>query len=85
MAGTRKPLPPDPPQETKTPIKLNDEKFPVHMFSPNAGIEQALIRAVDASKATTEIAIVPGLTSTYEAAVTPHLLQQGLRRSSPRT
>jgi len=57
MAGTRKPLPPDPPQETKTPIKLNDEKFPVHMFSPNAGIEQALIRAVDASKATIEIAM----------------------------
>lgn len=57
MAGTRKPLPPDPPQETKTPIDLNGEKFPIHMFSPNSGIEEALIRAIEASKATVEIAM----------------------------
>ena len=57
MAGKRKPLPPDPPQETETPITLNGERFPIHMFSPNAGIEQALVRAIEASKATIEIAM----------------------------
>lgn len=56
-AGTKKPLPPDPPQETETPINLNGERFPIHMFSPNSGIEQALIRAIEASKATVEIAM----------------------------
>jgi len=57
MAGRRKPLPPDPPQETETPIELNGELFPIHMFSPNSGIEQALVRAIEASKATIEIAM----------------------------
>jgi phosphatidylserine/phosphatidylglycerophosphate/cardiolipin synthase-like enzyme len=56
-AGKRKPAPPDPPQETETPINLNGEHFPIHMFSPNAGIEQALIRAIEASKATIQIAM----------------------------
>lgn len=53
----KKPLPPDPPQETETPIDLNGEKFPLHLFSPNAGIERALIRAIGASKKTIEIAM----------------------------
>ncbi len=57
MAGRKKPLPPDPPQETETPITLNGEAFPIHMFSPNSGIEQALIRAIEASKATIQIAM----------------------------
>ncbi len=57
MAGRKKPLPPPPPQETETPIELNGERFPVQMFSPNAGIEQALIRAIEASKATIQIAM----------------------------
>ncbi|MEQ1920569.1 MAG: phospholipase D-like domain-containing protein, partial [Elusimicrobiota bacterium] len=57
MAGRKKPLPPDPPQETETPISLNGERFPIHMFSPNSGIEQALIRAIEASKATIQIAM----------------------------
>ncbi len=57
MAGRKKPLPPNPPQETDTPIVLNGEHFPLHMFSPNSGIEQALIRAIEASKATVEIAM----------------------------
>ena len=56
-AGRKKPLPPDPPQETETPINLNGERFPIHMFSPNSGIEQALIRAIEASKATIQIAM----------------------------
>ncbi len=57
MAGRKKPLPPDPPQETETPISLNGERFPIHMFSPNSGIEQALIRAIEASKTTIQIAM----------------------------
>jgi len=57
MAGRKKPLPPDPPQETETPITLNGERFPIHMFSPNSGIEQALIRAIEASKATVQVAM----------------------------
>ena len=56
-AGRKKPLPPDPPQETETPVNLNGEHFPLHMFSPNSGIEQALIRAIEASKATIQIAM----------------------------
>lgn len=57
MAGRSKPLPPDPPRETETPITLNDERFPVHLFSPNSGIEESLIRAIEASKATIQIAM----------------------------
>jgi len=57
MAGRKKPLPPDPPQETQTPIELHGERFPIQMFSPNSGIEQALIRAIEASKATVQIAM----------------------------
>ncbi len=57
MAGRKKPLPPDPPQEAETPISLNGERFPLHLFSPNSGIEQALIRAIEASKATVQIAM----------------------------
>ncbi|MBI2386895.1 MAG: DUF1669 domain-containing protein [Elusimicrobia bacterium] len=57
MAGRSKPLPPDPPMETDKPIKLGRQRFPVHMFSPNAGIEQALIRAIEASKATIQVAM----------------------------
>ncbi|MDD5303190.1 MAG: phospholipase D-like domain-containing protein [Elusimicrobia bacterium] len=56
-AGKRKPLPPDPPQETETPISLNGERFPIQMFSPNAGIEKALVRAIEASKLTISIAM----------------------------
>lgn len=57
MAGRSKPLPPDPPMETETPIKLGRQRFPLHLFSPNSGIEQALIRAIEASKATVQIAM----------------------------
>ncbi len=57
MAGRKKPLPPDPPQETETPIELNGEHFPLQMFSPNAGIEQALIRAIEATQNTIQIAM----------------------------
>ncbi|UPT74736.1 MAG: phospholipase D-like domain-containing protein [Elusimicrobiota bacterium] len=58
MAGrAKKPLPPNPPQETETPISFNGESYPLQAFSPNAGIEQALVRAIDASKATIEIAM----------------------------
>jgi phosphatidylserine/phosphatidylglycerophosphate/cardiolipin synthase-like enzyme len=57
MAGKSKPLPPDPPIETDKPIKLGRQRFPLHLFSPNSGIEQALIRAIEASKATVQIAM----------------------------
>lgn len=57
MAGKSKPLPPDPPMETDKPIKLGRQRFPLHLFSPNSGIEQALIRAIEASKATVQIAM----------------------------
>lgn len=56
-AGKHKALPPDPPQETETPIDLNGARFPIQMFSPNAGIEKALIRAIEASKLTISIAM----------------------------
>ncbi len=57
-AGRRKkPLPPDPPQETETPIKLNETSYPIQMFSPNSGIETALIAAIEDSVKTIEIAM----------------------------
>lgn len=57
MAGRSKPLPPAPPMETEKPIKLGRLRFPLHLFSPNSGIEAALIKAIDASKATVQIAM----------------------------
>ncbi|HAZ07930.1 MAG TPA: hypothetical protein DCZ01_05255 [Elusimicrobia bacterium] len=48
---------PDPPRETETPISFNNENFPLQMFSPNAGIERALIRAIEASRLSIDIAM----------------------------
>ena len=55
--GQHKLAPTDPPQETETPIKLYKESFALQMFSPNAGIERAMIRAIDAAKFTIDIAM----------------------------
>ncbi|MEK7384120.1 MAG: phospholipase D-like domain-containing protein, partial [Elusimicrobiota bacterium] len=57
MAEQLKPPPPDPPQETDTPISLNGAMFPIHMFSPNVGIEKTLIRAIEASLISIDIAM----------------------------
>ncbi|MBI5245694.1 MAG: DUF1669 domain-containing protein [Elusimicrobia bacterium] len=53
----KKPLPPDPPQETEKPITLNGKSFPLQMFSPNAGIEAALIEAIGDAKKSIQIAM----------------------------
>lgn len=55
--GARKPLPPDPPQDTDAPIRLHDEAFPRQLFSPNGGVETALLRAIEAAKASVEVAM----------------------------
>ena len=56
-SGRRHPPPPDPPEETETPISFNNESFPLQMFSPNAGIERALIRAIKATLISIDIAM----------------------------
>ncbi len=56
-SGREKAEPSEMPRSQGTPIALHGEKFPMQMFSPNAGIEAALVRAIQASKATIEIAM----------------------------
>jgi phosphatidylserine/phosphatidylglycerophosphate/cardiolipin synthase-like enzyme len=63
-ASKRKPDPdgrtskfPAPPKDTGKPILFNRKKFPRAIFSPQGGIEDAVIRAVEASKATIDIAM----------------------------
>jgi phosphatidylserine/phosphatidylglycerophosphate/cardiolipin synthase-like enzyme len=63
-ASKRKPDPdgrtskyPAPPADTAKPIDFNGQHFPRAIFSPQGGIEDAIIRAVDAAKATIDIAM----------------------------
>ncbi len=56
-SGRSKPAPAEFPQDKETPITLHGQKFARQLFSPNAGIEAALVRAIEASKATIEIAM----------------------------
>jgi phosphatidylserine/phosphatidylglycerophosphate/cardiolipin synthase-like enzyme len=48
---------PAPPKDEGTPIQFNGEQFPRAIFSPQGGIEDAIIRAVNAAKATIDIAM----------------------------
>ena len=48
---------PAPPKDKGAPIAFNGEHFARALFSPQGGIEDALIRAVEASKATIDIAM----------------------------
>jgi phosphatidylserine/phosphatidylglycerophosphate/cardiolipin synthase-like enzyme len=63
-ASKRKPDPdgrtskfPAPPKDEGTPIEFNGEHFPRAIFSPQGGIEDAVIRAVEAAKSTIDIAM----------------------------
>lgn len=63
-ASKRKPDPdgrtskfPAPPKDDQTPVSFNGETFARAIFSPQGGIEDAIIRAVDAAKATIDIAM----------------------------
>ncbi|MFI5347818.1 MAG: phospholipase D-like domain-containing protein [Elusimicrobiota bacterium] len=63
-ASKRKPDPdgrtskfPAPPVDEGAPIEFNGQHFPRAIFSPQGGIEDAVIRAVDAAKATIDIAM----------------------------
>jgi phosphatidylserine/phosphatidylglycerophosphate/cardiolipin synthase-like enzyme len=48
---------PAPPKDDESPVSFNGQKFGRAIFSPQGGIEDALIRAVDAAKATIDIAM----------------------------
>ena len=48
---------PAPPTDDAAPIRFNGQNFPRAIFSPQGGIEDAVIRAVDAAKATIDIAM----------------------------
>ncbi|OGR91560.1 MAG: hypothetical protein A2V88_12385 [Elusimicrobia bacterium RBG_16_66_12] len=48
---------PPPPADAESPVRLNGESFPRQMFSPQGGIEEALVRAIDAARATIDIAM----------------------------
>lgn len=55
--GGRKSKFPPPPADAESPVKLNGESFPRTIFSPQGGIEEALVRAIDAAKTTIDIAM----------------------------
>jgi phosphatidylserine/phosphatidylglycerophosphate/cardiolipin synthase-like enzyme len=46
-----------PPADPAQPIEFNGQSFPTGVFSPNGAVAQVLIRAIDAAKATLEIAM----------------------------
>lgn len=48
---------PPPPVDAAAPVKLHGESFARAMFSPQGGIEEALIRAIDAAQTSLEIAM----------------------------
>ncbi|MDD5657410.1 MAG: phospholipase D-like domain-containing protein, partial [Elusimicrobia bacterium] len=54
--GKGKSFPP-PPQDQERPIILNGESFPLQIFSPQGGIEEALIRAIQAARFSIDIAM----------------------------
>ncbi|HEX4047243.1 MAG TPA: phospholipase D-like domain-containing protein, partial [Elusimicrobiota bacterium] len=62
---------PAPPKDEGTPVSFNGENFPRSIFSPQGGIEEALIRAVEASKESIDIAMF----SFYSRRVAEALLE----------
>ncbi|MFI5350040.1 MAG: phospholipase D-like domain-containing protein [Elusimicrobiota bacterium] len=48
---------PAPPTDEGAPIEFNGEHFPRAIFSPQGGIEEALVRAVEAARETIDIAM----------------------------
>ena len=48
---------PAPPKDEASPIDFHGEKFPRAIFSPQGGIEDALVRAIGAAKKTIDIAM----------------------------
>lgn len=48
---------PAPPTDADTPVKLHGESFPRAIFSPQGGIEEALVRAIDAAEVSLEVAM----------------------------
>lgn len=48
---------PPPPEDPESPVKLHDEAFPRQIFSPQGGIEAALIRAIEAARDTIDVAM----------------------------
>jgi phosphatidylserine/phosphatidylglycerophosphate/cardiolipin synthase-like enzyme len=48
---------PPPPTDASTPVRLHAESFPRAMFSPQGGIEEALVRAIDAARVSLDVAM----------------------------
>lgn len=48
---------PPPPADAESPVRLNGESFPRQMFSPQGGIEEALVRAIRAAQKSVDIAM----------------------------
>jgi len=48
---------PPPPEDPESPIKLHDEAFPRQIFSPQGGIEAAILRAIEAARETIDVAM----------------------------
>lgn len=48
---------PPPPTDASTPVRLHAESFPRAIFSPQGGIEEAVVRAIDAAQVSLEVAM----------------------------
>ncbi len=55
--GERESKFPPPPTDASTPVRLHAESFPRAIFSPQGGIEEAVIRAIDAAQVSLEVAM----------------------------
>lgn len=62
---------PEPPQSKATPVKLNGETFRRYYFSPQGGIEAALVAAIHAAKASIDVAMF----SFYSKTIADALLE----------
>lgn len=48
---------PRPPVDADAPVKLHGQRFPRVIFSPQGGIEEAVVRAIDAAQVSLEVAM----------------------------
>ncbi|MFA5138498.1 MAG: phosphatidylserine/phosphatidylglycerophosphate/cardiolipin synthase family protein [Elusimicrobiota bacterium] len=58
-----------PPVDTLNPIRFHDEELPAYAFAPAGGIEETLVRAIDAARKTVDLAMFSLTLSTVQQAL----------------